>query len=70
MLSRVSSATRLRTAATRSSGSACPAALEHLGLVRGAEPVGGLERLVEDPLELGRAGLDEPLRLFQARAGR
>ena len=67
MLSRVSSATSIRTAATRSSGSAVPGRPEHLGLVRGAEPVGRLERLVEDPLQLRRPGLDEPLRLLEAR---
>ena len=50
--------------------SALPGGLEHLGLVGGAEPVGGLERLVEDPLQLRRAGRDEPLRLLEARRGR
>ena len=65
MLSRVSSATSVRTAVSRSSGSGLPAALQHLGLVRGAEPVGGGERLVEDALELRRLGRDQPLGLLE-----
>ena len=41
--------------------------LEHLCLVRGAEPVGRLERLVEYALQLRRLGRDEALRLLEAR---
>src|SRR4051812_36485928 len=48
-------------------GIGLPGGSEHLRLVRGAEPVGGIQRLVQDPLKLRGAGLDEPLRLLQAR---
>jgi hypothetical protein len=65
MLSRVSSAISVRTRATRSSGSA-PAGACAPRLVRGAEPVGRLERLVEDALQLRRACGDQPLRLLEA----
>ena len=58
-----------RTAAMRSSGSASPAALEHLGLVGGAEPVRGLERLVEDPLQLRRVLRHERAGPASSRSG-
>ena len=66
MLTPVSSAISVRTARIRSSGSAMPAALQHLGLVGRAEPVGGVERLVEDALELRRGARDQALRLLEA----
>ena len=69
MLTRVSSATSVRTAAIRSSGSALPAAREHLGLMGGAEPVRGLERLVEDPLQLRRACLATSRWASSSRSG-
>ena len=67
---RVSSAISVRTACRRSSMSALPAASSTCGLVGGAEPVGLVERLVEDALQLRRVRRDEALRLLEpARVG-
>jgi hypothetical protein len=62
----VSSAISVRTAVIRSSTAGLPA-VEHRGLVGRAEPVGGLQRLVEDPLEPGYVRADDALRLLEPR---
>src|ERR687893_1144566 len=43
-----------------------PRGLQHGRVVGGAEPVGRLQRLVEDPLDPRRVGGHHPLRLLQA----
>ena len=67
MLTRVSSAISVAHGGDPLVGVGDAGRAEHLGLVRGAEPVGRLERLVEDPLQLRRGGGHEPLGLFQRR---
>ena len=61
MPSRVSSASSVRTAVTRSSGILGGRGLGDGGLVRLAEPAAGVQRLVEDALELRARARDEIL---------
>ena len=66
MLTRVSSTISVRTARRRSSASALAGGREDARLVRLVEPSGRVQRLIEDPLQLRRAGRDELRRRLEA----
>ena len=67
MLTRVSSTMRRADGAEPLVDVRLAGRLQHGRLVRGAVPLGRLQRLVEDPLQLRRGGAHDPLRLVEPR---